>query len=183
MVAKTAKQSMISDIIRDKRMPPFGPKKFEVPRTDEEKALAEERAKLEETLYDRMKALATESVIVRWSPHISVLRSFEAVYKRQYDDQFTVAMIESDAGKDKSHLTIYTKEAGREDNDTSVRDVWLGQLSLSQIDEEVCMIDINDPERTWNDREAVELLRAGDDTITLMEQQNEESIKASAQFL
>jgi hypothetical protein len=155
-------------------MPPFGPRKFEVPLTDEEKALATERKANQNDLYARLKALVAGRTTVdgRISPSLTFERSVEAEYQAegQADDETTQAKAETGIGvSEHPYVTIYTREV-REPSDEDVGlGPWIGQLTLRPVDDEAQMYDCEDGARTWTDREAIEILKAGVDTASIIE--------------
>jgi len=159
-------------------MPPFGPRRLEVKLTDEEKALAAERKRLQNDTYARLRALvAGRRVVERLSPLTELEISAETEYRvrGQAKNKRTQARAETGLGvKDHPYLTIYTREVAiHDDGERDKPSDWAAQLTLRpERDTGVAvMYDYYAPYRTWNDREAVEILTAGADTVTKLERE------------
>jgi hypothetical protein len=171
---------MIRKYSRGEYMPPFGAEKLEVQPTDEERRLSERRRALEESLFERMLKSARDIVpLSRVRPLVNTYGQSEIGSYPDPDqpvdeesDENRVQLVEAkvETGiNTRDFVTMYTRRMPEEGG---VDTEWTAQLTLQKVDETATMYDRADPNKRWENREAVEILRAASDTMSILEQQS-----------
>ncbi len=160
-------------------MPPFGPKQFESKLSPEERRLAKRRSELENGLYNRvLEALRKKNLKHYERKFLDGAATDTAEYraKGQHGSNHTHATAEAHLGStDAPFVSIKTRGVRiRADGSRTPTTLPVTQLTLrptvrKEGSFEATLVDNNNPFRTWTDRQAIETLEIGVDTMDLIE--------------